>query len=296
MEVYLKSTQDVRRLIEEGKMRDVGGDGAKRFSKQEVFHAINSAINSWHGNVRTEFIYSPVSSASSNVVTLPNYMEPRFLRPEWRITSTGAYPNISPSWESMTGYVIQPLPDGTYEMRTPPNDGYYFSATWRVRHWQKQGEVPVADVELSSALAIGDTEAVVTGSLDMVGQCGYIKVGAEWVSYQGKTYTSTTTTLHNLTRGVNFSTEAAHDAGATVLWGIAVDQPSVWLQLGDAVRAELYNLIMNETVNEADYQRRERQMRIAEQKAHEAFWSTYTPTFQPRINIKPPSFDIGRAM
>src|SRR5690606_22466861 len=88
-------------------------------------------------------------------------------------------------------------------------------------------------------LAADATSVTVDAAVD-VEDVGYLKIGAEWMHYAGITRAASTTTLNNLTRGINGTTAASHASETTVYWGIAMPVRTLWNQLYYGTRWRLH--------------------------------------------------------
>lgn len=281
--VHVKTGSEIRAMIELG----IGiqqSDTSSRWKPAQVYYAINAAIRNWGRRVLVPYVYDPGASfdVSDYKVALPDYIDPRFIRPQWRRYVPYLHPQIpveTHTWVDMPSYVVEPSGTGGSNLRLTAMP---YNIEWRVLFWKSPGEIPSSAVKLVSTIDSIASSMTVNKSLPEISSVGYVKMDGEWISYHGRTVQASTTELHNLVRGVQDTVAATHTADAPVEFGVPVDDTRLYDNLAWFARSELYAMLSSATIGEDDYQRRERQMRIARQASDE-FWPSYQSSWTPAL-------------
>jgi hypothetical protein len=276
---YLKSQADILADIQV-LMRD---PTPTRWTAIETYYALNMALDVWWDRVMIEDVYTVTGGWVSGTYeyTLPSYItEP--VRPQVK-RSRPVYPDIqiddtyTTTWIDLPGYQVIPDGSGGLELKLliiPYNlDG-------QILWWTENGHVPTTLATVSTQIEAVDTSAVIVGELD-VGESGWVKIGAEWIRYRGLTRAAATTTLNNLTRGVNGTTAAQHLAAANVEWGVAADTPSLWRQLYDQIMVHQHEYYLTDA-SAKERGHHERQISFYQKRA-DAYWESYVPSFSPKL-------------
>jgi hypothetical protein len=243
----------------------------------EVYRAINLCLLTWKEQVRLPQIYTIPDGwqFSDYDYALPNYVRPP-LRPQLKrnIPYHEYTLLISPTstWQDLVGWDIESDGSGGLILRVsaaPRNlDG-------RILYWVPNSRVPLTLPTTNAELSSSGTSVTMGSAVD-VDDTGWVKIGAEWMSYAGITRSASTTTLNNLVRGLYGTTAATQASGSTVTWGIAADDMGLYKQLYDQVRAYLHEyFLVDGSVHETN--RHEKMMGYYQGMA-DTFWQKYTPS------------------
>lgn len=269
-QVYLRSQTELLAEME-ARLRDTSN---ARWSDAEIYQALNDALDTWYGKVAAPHLYTVPGGwlASTFTYSLPAYLRPP-LYPE--VERPIPYDH---EIDVATTYTWVPVsavtePDGsgglTLRLLQPPHnlDG-------RIRWYAPNSRVPTTLPTTSGSTADTATSMTLGSAVD-VEDAGYVKVGSEWIAYAGVTRNASTTVLNNLVRGLYGTTAATHNTGASVAWGVAVDDRRLWQQLRDQTQANCYRMEIGDgSVHETS--RYEQYMNYYQTRADQ-FWPTYAP-------------------
>lgn len=285
--IYPQSTllTNIRTLLKEA--------SAERWTDAEIYQAMNMALTSWQGRVRTPHIYTIVGGwvAGTYSYTLPTYIDTRTIQPQAR------YPRYSyidvniedreETWNDIVAFDVEPVSSsGAMALRLHYSNPTYAvdgaSNEGRVIHWAEPGPVPTTLPTLSAGIDADDT-SLVLASKPTVGRAGYVKVNSEWIGYTGFTEGSSTLTLNNLVRGLNETTAASHISSDTVTWGVGVDTPSLLNTLYDGTRMYLMDIYLSNPSSRETAQY-EKQLVLFQDRL-DRFWKGYRPSRPVRIRL-----------
>ena len=254
----------------------------RRWSDAEFYRALNQALAEWAGRVRFPMAYTIPGGWSSTAYeyTLPDYIEHasqpqqrRFVN-EWQV-----YPSNDDTWTDMHNWAIEPASSGGRALRI---EYLPYAGDGRILYWAENGPVPTTLPTLSSGIDSDDT-SLTLATKPTVGGVGYLKIGSEWLSYQGVTEGASTVTLTNLTRGLLGTTAASHDSGASVYWGVAADDTGLYQQLADNTLHFLMRFwLFNTSSREAGQY--EKQMLFYQEQANR-YWRRYAPKRGPKLKL-----------
>ena len=276
---YLKSQADILADLQV-LMRD---PTPTRWTAVEFYHALNRGLDQWWDRVMIENVYTVSGGWVSGTYeySLPSYItepvRPQVLRtrpiyPDLRIDDT-----TTTTWIDVPGYKVVPDGDGTLSLKLLVVP---YSLEGQILWWTENGHVPTTLATVNTQLEVAATSLIADGELD-VGESGWVKIGAEWMGYAGLTRAAATTTLNNLVRGVNGTTDAQHIATANIEWGIAADKPSLWRQLYDQIVTHLHEYYLTDaSARERDHH--ERQVSFYQKRA-DVYWESYVPSFTPKL-------------
>jgi hypothetical protein len=182
------------------------------------------------------------------------------------------------TWIDLPGYQV--IPDGSGGLKIKLTT-YPYNLDGQVLWWSRNGHVPTTPTTVSSTLNAGETNLNVVGDID-IGESGWLKINAEWMSYAGVTRTGDAAfTITNLVRDLNGTVDAQHLVGTTVEWGIAADRGSLWRQLYDQISAYLHEYFLTDaSARERDHH--ERQISFYQKRA-DVYWESYVPSFNPKL-------------
>ena len=276
---YLKTQADILANIQT-LLRD---PTPTRWTAIELYLSLNMALDVWWDRVMIEDVYTISGGWVSGTYeyALPSYIrEP--IRPQV-LRSRPVYPDIqiddtyTTTWINLPGYQV--VADGSGGL-TLKSLVIPYNLDAQVLWWTENGHVPTTVATVNTQLEAAATSLIVDGELD-VAESGWVKVGAEWIRYRGTTRTASLTTLLNLTRGVNETTDAQHLATASVLWGVAADTPSLWRQLYDQIISHMHEYYLTDaSARERDHH--ERQVSFYQKRA-DVYWESYVPSFTPKM-------------
>ena len=254
-----------------------------RWSREEMYSAINAVVRRWNQRVRIPFLYTISGgwAGTSFTLALPDYIDPRFMRPRISTTANDEGVSLDTDYDTfirMPGYEVEPDGDNgnTLRLNTIP-----YAAEGNILFWSPPGPVPT---ELGAVAADSTTSMTVTISEMNLPKCGYIKVNNEWIQYAGLTHSGSVATLSNLVRSVLGTTTATHNATDVVNWGLPVDRIDLYEHLFAQCAATLHQMFLT---NAAPAEREHHQwnMRYAQQQADE-FWSGYYSAYEPQLHIE----------
>lgn len=268
--IFLRTQTDILSDIE-NRLRDTAN---AKWTEVEIYRALNDALRQWDGRVSCPVIYvaSTAWPATNFGVDLPVWLDDSRIRLQQNVDS--GYDK----WLDLVGWTITPNADGTrrLQMSFVPQESY------RILYWTANGQVPVTVPALSSGITATDTSLTVNQALD-VAPAGWVKIGAEWISYAGLTVATATTTLTNLTRAQNNTEAATHDAAASVTWGIGTTARNTYAQLLDQTRAYLHELALQNAAS-TDRPYHESMVSYYQTRADD-FWKRWAPDYSPRLNL-----------
>lgn len=251
------------------KMRDASH---ARWSSALKYSALNDAIRMWDDKVLVPHLYTITDGwvAGTYAYTLPDYVRGR-IQPEMLRTAYD-YPytmlsSSSTTWLPVTGWHVEPDGSGGQKLRL---DGIPYSTEGRIIWYTEQSTLPATAPTITTSSITSSSTSVIVDAAVAVESAGYVKIEAEWIHYADITRGATTTTLSNLTRGINDTAAASHNTAVTVYWGIAMPERSLYNQLMWQTRANLH--AMNIT-DGADHERSNHEKPMAYfQKMADDYW------------------------
>lgn len=255
----------------EARLRDTAN---AKWTDAEIYRAINDALRQWDGRISCPVVYVSSTNwpATNFGIDLPDWIDDARLRLQQNVDSS------YDKWLDLAGWTITPNADGTRRLQLAfvPQEPY------RIVYWTANGQLPTTVPTLSSGITATDTSLTVNQALD-VAPAGWVKIGAEWLSYAGLTVATATTTLTNLTRAQNNTAAATHDAAASVAWGIGTTARNAYAQLLDQTRAYLHELALQNAAS-TDRPYHESMVSYYQTRADE-FWKRWAPVYSPRLNL-----------
>lgn len=279
--VVLRSQSEILSQLETLLM-DTSND---RWTDAHIYNALNLALVQWQGRVMIPFAHEISGGwvAGTFEYELPSWMEGPLTPQQKRYTDdwyfvSGASAN-GLTWTDILEFTIEPTSSGGRKIRF----GYQpYEDAGRVLWWGYNGTLPTALPVTSATIDADDDELILT-TKPTIGRSGYIKIDAEWLAYFGYEEGSTTLTLTNVARGVNHTSAASHSVGATVTWGIAMDDVGLTAQLINQARVYLMQMwLSNPSSREVGHY--ERQMPYYQQQA-DMFWRRYTPKRDTKFRL-----------
>lgn len=256
-----------------------------RWTDAQVYGALNLALSQWEGRVLVPFAHEidggwvggTYEYLLANFIEGPITPQQKYNPDDWYYPTGASAAQLN--WTDVLEFSIEPTAYGGRALRFDfppyPNAG-------RVLWWGHNGPVPTTAPVLSATI-VGDDDTLTLTSKPRIGRSGYIKIGAEWLIYFGYTEDETTLTLNNLARGVDNTSAASHLAGASVSWGVAMDDSSLLRQLLDQTRAHLMEMwLSNPSSRETAHY--EKQMVFYQQRA-DAFWRRYVSSRPTRFKL-----------
>lgn len=268
---------DVRR-----RMRDPSGD---RWPDAEVYMAINDCLLTWYNRVSVPHLYEIPGGwgVGQNEYALPAYIRGNIDPQQRRYASNWLHvsgiSSEGDTWVDVQGFSVEPDGAGGQKLRL---DFSPSAGDGRIIWWSHNGQVPLTAPALNASIDADDTSLVLSSVVD-VADVGYIKIGSEWLHYSGAAYGSSTTTLSNLLRGLNETTAASHNSGASVAWGIGVHRADLFGQLFSHVASFLHGLYLTNAA-ESERAHHERLSLYNRQQA-DLFWRRYTPARKTKIRL-----------
>ena len=247
-------------------------DGSnERWTEAEMLLAINDALTPWQNRVSMPILYSTSATwgDDTNSVDLPSYIDAGSITVQFRVDD-------SEPWRDALRYEVYPNATGGNTLQLPINS----NVEWRIVHWAQNGQLPLSVVTLSDSIVETDTTLSIVGVND-IAPVGWLKIGAEWLQYNGITYGASSTALSNLVRGIYNTQADVHTAGDTVYFGVAAPQTDLYRQLQDQAMAYLHELSIA-TAATTDRDQHERMTTFYAQRA-EAFWRRYLPQRAPKL-------------
>ena len=242
--------------------RQIRDQDRARWEEEDATLAINRVLDTWSDRVYVDYAYTISGGlvAETYAYTLPDYIPPQLVRPQWQDTNG--------VWWDVAGYEIVDGQSFVLSSYMPVN------VAARVLWYGPQGRVPADGQTLNAGITSSDTSLVLADVPD-IGTAGFVDIGGEIIGYTGYTKTASLTTLTNLVRGVGGTTAASHSSGDSVDWCIA------------APTAELYNVLMDLSIaymhiyRMVDSPTQETQhhnfmMRWSQDRA-DRYWSSYAP-------------------
>lgn len=267
-------------------MRD---DQAARWTAKEYYNAINRALQAQASRgAWVPYIYSLTDGFATGTY---EYALPWYVRApmdvQQRITvflnEYGLpvyFSNDQPStWVDAPAWELESDGAGGQRLRLGVNP---LPVAARVIWWGENSRLPQSVPTLSATITDTDTSLTIA-SKPTIGPAGFVKVEDEWISYNGYTVASSTTTLTNLIRGWNGTSAASHTSGVSVAWGVAEMREDLFFQLSSQVYANLHNLFLT-NASPQETQNHIFQVRFYQQMADE-YWSRFTPIRHPKMRL-----------
>lgn len=273
--VYLRAQNDSHIQIEQ-RQRDGTN---QRWSDEELYNAINDCvIGIWSQAVKVPFLYTlPTGFAAGTYdYSLPAYVRRPLDVQQLRRVGTHYQgvvidDNTTETWVDAPAYRLEPTGTGGQKLRLEFSP---WTTDARVIFWAPNGFVPVTIPTLNTSLDTDDTSIILDGTPE-IGDCGYVKIEAEWCSYVGLSRGASTTTLLNVSRGLNYTTAASHSSGISVYWGLATHDLSVYQHLQVDVMASAHELFLSRAAPE-ERDHHTFQLRLYKQMSEE-FWRKFVP-------------------
>lgn len=272
--VVLRSQSEILAQLETLLM-DTSND---RWTDAHIYNALNLAIAQWQGRVLIPFAHEISGGwvAGTFEYELPSWMEGALTPQQKKYTDDSAN---SLTWTDILEFTVEPTATGGRVMRFSYQP---YEDAGRVLWWGYNGTLPTTLPVTSGALDTDDT-SITLSTKPTVGRSGYVKVDGEWMAYFGVTESASTITLTNVARGVNHTSAASHSVGATVTWGIAMDDVGLTAQLINQARVYLMQMwLSNPSSREVGHY--ERQMPYYQQQA-DMFWRRYTPKRDTKFRL-----------
>ena len=252
------------------------GDRVRRvtsgeWTETEIYQAMTDALATWASRVKVPFYEELSVDAELGEVGLPYYLRNVRVQDWQSVYANGQYVDFG----SKRGASERTLSLPSYSTATT------VSVSWLV-----EASPLLTSDTLTLAVGISDTAISLTiNPAPLLVDCGFLRIGAEWLSYQGLLYVDeNTVTLLGLERGLRGSLNTEHSLGATVEQCIPITSMGLIAQLTYAVAARLHLL----PLSRASVEEREQHLTISRlmlQLADEA-WSTFTPLTSPLAPIK----------
>ena len=253
----------------------------ERWSKAEVYNAINDALDEWRGRVSVPVTYTLSSYGDDHYYDLPAWMtgtvevQQYIYSDEYENDTSG-----DGQWVIVPSSYTQHNASGTRQLVVPYPTEY---DSGRILTWIQNGPLPNATITLSSDITASDTSMTV-GTSDTgydLEDAGYVIVDNEWIFYAGLDRSSypTSLVLSGLVRGQEGTTAASHDASDTVEWGVAVEDARLYEVLRAQVYAKMHELFLTDA-SPKEIDTHQWMMRWNDQKVRN-FWRSYMPAKQP---------------
>lgn len=286
--IHIIPQSDVIRELSD-RMRVPGDDP---WTTREMCRAINSAIRHW-SRVKIPYIYTITGGFSHNsfTVSLPDYIDHRFIRPQIKSTALDASvdfgDNTLETWVTLPGWAVEPNSAGGYTLRIT---GMPYTEEGRILFYQNPMELPVFDEDyptLAGDIDSSSTSLTVTTSSRAIAPVGYILVGGEWIQYAGiaGNAAESTWTLSNLVRGVynTSGVSQTHTSGDVVEWGLPADDVRLYEHLFAKAEAYMHRMLLT-TGSPNEKEDHKWAMRYLDAEA-DGFWANYLPSWQPKLKI-----------
>lgn len=274
--LHLRAQDDLLSAVQR-RLRD---SGMSRWTETEIYDALNRALDGWHGRVSVQASYELANGWPNDVfeVALEDWL-PDDVRPQAQWPVDPLLPNevTLSTWKDLSTWQVEADTDGTRTLRLNlvPYNGQV-----RLLFPVRNGHVPLSAVVLSGALTSTATTLTVAQALPDVARVGWVRIGAEWLQYAGVTVGGATTVLSNLLRGQHDTTAGSHADGATVTWGVAAPNHSLFVQLLDQTCAYAHEYYLADgSPKERDLH--ERMLSYYQGRADLA-WRKHTPSRAPR--------------
>jgi hypothetical protein len=272
--IYLRAQNEAHVQIEQ-RQRD--GQNA-RWTDEELYNAINDCIGLWSQSVRVPFLYTITNGFVSGTYeySLPAYvrqpLDVQQLRRSEEYYNLGAVDTTTTTWVDAPAYRLEPDGSGGQKLRL---EYVPITTDARVIFWAPNGLVPTTIPTLNTTLTSSDTSVIIDATPE-IGDVGYVKIESEWMSYVGIARGTSTTTLQNVTRGLNYTTAAAHTSGVSVYWGIATHRLDVYQHMQIDVMASANELFLSRAAPE-EREHHVFMVRYYKQMSSE-FWRKFTPS------------------
>jgi len=258
--------------------RDTGAD---RWTAAEIYRALNRALDDWQGRVSMPMVYTITGgyTTTTDTYALPAYIHGH-VQPQVRFTAPYD-DNTEATWGDLRTFSVEPDGTGGTALRVRVSgNGLTTTTEGRVLWYAQNSRVPLTAPALSAGITAADTSLTVNAAVD-VGDCGYVKIDAEWLSYSGVTRGPSTVVLLNLERGLNSSTAAIHNIAATVNWAIFAPNMRLFSVLNDAIFMHLHGMFLTDGSSRTT-EHHERQMLYYEQRVRDA-WRRHVPARSPSL-------------
>lgn len=211
---------------------------AAQWTDIEIYHALNDALSEWGRRVPVPLTYEPGDWPNAFYVTLPTWMEPRYIHLEVDFGSGTS------EWRPVPETHLSAPSPGNYRLHVTRSG--LTGLAYRLGYYLFNGPVPTTLPTLNTTLTDSATSVVIDGALD-VAYGGVVEIDSEWILYQGIARTATTTTLQNCTRGHQLTVAAAHTSGQSVKWCVLVPDTELLRQLYDQIMLGLHEMVLHNT-------------------------------------------------
>lgn len=260
----------------------------KRWTRAEIYRAINDAMDNWRGRVYIPLIYTfdaPMSWAMTTY-TIPAYIESPFM-----LQFQDAF---SREWHTLDRYELEPVMNDANEQLVRivrPCD----STATRIIWWGSNGHMSDQDTTLLTRIAktgAGSDYANVDTD-QYIGDAGYIQVDDELMYYNSLTPNTGADggfRVNLLQRAVNWTRQATHDKGTAVQRCVAVPDERLWEAL--YMQATRYlNLLYLTDASARERVAHEKMVNYADGWLA-AFWRSWTPNRPVRVIAEPLSANL----
>ena len=267
---------EIRRM-----MRDPAGENS-RWTDAEIYDAINTALDSWHGRVQVPRFYDIDWVSGTYEYTLPDYINADTMDVQAKHTIWGLNATTEDEWgetyEDMVAWHVIPSSTGG---QTLVVEHTTYSTDGRIIWWGYNGRIPTTIPTLDDGITATATTAELATVVTDIGRSGYVKIGNEWLSYAGYSDDASNSTLAAMVRGLDGTTAAIHAAAAQVEFGVAAPDGRLWGQLFNQVAAELHRMFLtNGGPNEGEHH--ERILGLHEKRVND-FWRSWSPVRPPKV-------------
>lgn len=275
--MHLKTANDIINDIRVS-MRDTL---AKRWTEDELWQALNRSIQEWSGRVSYPATYSFGYVSNETELDIPYYIQGD-IRPQIRdyanYDESGLQLDVGGNevWKDVPTFEVLEDEDGTRKLVLP---GSGRRTEIRCIYWVSNGPLPqvTATVPSGGWLATDTTLTVdVDRSMWSVPMAGYIKVGAEYIFYEGVTQSSGSVTLANCSRGTFGTVAAAPTSGTGVYWCVAAPKLELFGQLDNQMMAKMHAMFITDA-SPKEIEHHTFMMRWYSQMV-DSFWRKHVPT------------------
>lgn len=256
-----------------------------RWSKTEIYNAINDSLDEWRNRVSYPVTYNLASFGNAYEYDIPYWMGENVELQQYVYTDELEQDVLDDGlWQDVPAQHIEVSVDGTRTIVAP----YLSTATnGRLVTWLTNGPLPNADIELTSNITASSDEIVLeTASTGYAyPEAGHVKVGTEWMFYAGVDSSSypSSITLENVRRGQVGTTAATHSDGDAIEWGVFMTDGRLAEQLRNQVASKMHELFLTDaSPHELDTHKWI--MRWNQDKVR-MFWRTWTPQRQAKMRL-----------
>ena len=256
-----------------------------KWSKAEIYHAINHALDTISTRVYIPSVYVVASTAGTEMYTLPWYVR--------NVADVLILLSGDTNWRRHPGWSIIESTGGTRTLKVE----YSETGSMRVLFKSPYSALPTVDAAIVGVTTTADDFTTTATSLEIqtlisasattrpYPEAGVIRIGTEWISYVGydRSGLSAEITLLNCSRGQYESTALASDSGAAVTFGVPAYAPDIYTIIGYEAVSFLMGLFLSHAPS-AETEHYQFQMRLYKTMATD-FWKRRTPQAAPKIHI-----------